>query len=281
MKIFRLSGGLGNQLFSYAACYQYCLDHKEPIVMDTSIQEAPWFFRNFDLAHYNIQMDKKIWYRVGDGRIDHLLLNHVHRRRAIGLFTPTIYEDRSGYHPETLEKLPKHCYVIGDWQYLGYFDKYRDKLREIFPYRDQLAEGALGWEQDIRIKGRHSVAVHARRGDIAKMGGALGAEYFIKAIKTMAEKVPDPVFYCFSEDLNWLRNTFMPFKEQFEFKYTEYDSNSKGLEDFELMRKCSHQIIANSTYSWWAAYLNENPDKVVIHPGDNKKGYWPEGWIAI
>ncbi len=282
MKIFRLSGGLGNQFFSYAACYQYAKEHNEPIVLDTSTQEAQWFFRNFDLAHYSIKIDKKICYRLGDAWYDHLLLNHIFRRLAIGIFTPTIKEDKTCFHADYFEQIPDNCYLIGDWQYLGYIDHYPDDIRKLFTYKDQLSEGA---KKSLKIieHTECSVAIHARRGDIAQMGGALGEAYFLKAIEEMVKLLNGvkPTFFCFSEDTNWLRKVLSDKKEQYDFIYMDYPSDEKGLEDFELMRKCHHQIIANSTYSWWAAYLNDNPNKVVIYSYNNKQNYWPEGWYPV
>ncbi len=282
MKIFRLSGGLGNQFFSYAACYQYCRDHNEPIVLDTSTQEAEWFFRDFDLSHYNIRIDKKICYRLGDAWYDHLLLNHLFRRKAIGIFTPTIYQQRGGFHPETFDDLPNTCYMIGDWQYLGYFERYSDELRELFTYKEKLSSGAELMKSKID-KANCSVAIHARRGDKALMGAVLEGQYFIEAVNQAAETLGQSQisFFCFSEDTDWLRRTFVGVEKKYNFVYMDYESDNKGLEDFELMRHCKHQIISDSTYSYWAAYLNSNHDKKVFYQRNRRKGYWPEEWIPV
>ncbi len=250
--------------------------------MDTSTQEAKWFFRNFDLNHYDIRIDKKICYRLGDAWYDHLLLNHVFRRLALGLLTPTITEDKSCFHEDMFKDLPDHCYLIGDWQYLGYIDKYPEDIRKMFTYKEEFSAGAKQMLQTIE-SAPCSVAVHARRGDIAQMGGALGEEYFLEAIELMAQKVaPETLtFFCFSEDTDWLRNALSDLENQYTFIYMDYPSEEKGLEDFELMRRCKHQIIANSTYSWWAAYLNDNPYKKVIYPYSDRENYWPDEWIPI
>ena len=117
MLIFRLSGGLGNQFFSFATAYQVCKDKNQVFGLDVSTQCADWFFRDFDLAHYAIHYDKKICYRLGDDKIDHLLLNHIHRRAAIGLFTPTVRERKTRtYDPEVFDFPYQTAYIIGDWQ---------------------------------------------------------------------------------------------------------------------------------------------------------------------
>ncbi len=276
-----MSGGLGNQFFSYAAAYQCCKEHHYRLALDTSTQEATWFFRNYDLQHYAIELDEKVTYRIGDGLWDHLLLNHLCRRRAIGFFTPVLYEDKTTYHPEVFEPLKKGThYIIGDWQRLPYIDRYPKDLQRMFTYQKELSKGAKAWADRIRMS-NESVAVHARRGDYVALNATLSAQYFIAAIEVMGKTLKHPTFYCFSEDLNWLREALLPLHEKYEFVYVNYNSQEKGIEDFELMRMCRHQIVANSTYSWWAAYLNTNPHKTVIHPKTDKTEYWPEEWIAL
>ncbi len=281
LQIFRLSGGLGNQFFSYAAAYQCCKENGYRLGLDVSTQEAKWFFRNYDLQNYAIEVDQKISYRLGDKLWDHLLLNHVCRRMAIGFFTPTIYEDKSSFRPDVFKPLSKRTYyLIGDWQRLQYFDKYADDIKKMFVYQKALSDGATNWKTAI-MKEKNSVAVHARRGDYVSLNAALESDYFIKAIELMGGKLQNPTFYCFSEDIGWLKEALSSLQEKYRFEYVEYDSDEKGIEDFELMRLCNHQIVANSTYSWWAAYLNSNPEKTVIHPNTHNDDFWPREWICV
>ena len=278
-QIFRLSGGLGNQFFSFAAAYQCCKERGEALALDVSTQEAPWFFRDFDLSHYAIEYDRKISYRLGDKWYDHLFLNHLFRRIAIGFFTPSLYEKSvTPLREDVFSGLKRRTYIIGDWQSEIMFSKYEPDIRRMFVYQDALSDGAEGWMS--KIKGdTGSIAVHARRGDYVQIGCALDSGYFVRAVEAMAQKVADPVFYCFSEDLKWLENAVkdLPYR----FKFVDYVSDKKGIEDFELMRVCRHQIAANSTYSWWAAWLNTNSEKVVIHPATKQNGFWPAEWIQI
>ena len=282
MIIFRLSGGFGNQLWSYAAGYSLAKQRGELFALDTSTQEADWFFRDYDIAHYNITMDKKICYRLGDAKKDHLFWNHFYRRKALGLFTPTVKErDKSVYDPGNFDRKGRTIYYIGDWQHLEYFEKYEKDIRRMYVYQDPLSEAASEIKKEVSGM-KQSVAIHVRRGDYVRIGIALGEEYYRAAVEKMAGCLSDPVFYCFSEDLEWVRNAFagMPY----QFRYMEYPSENKGLEDFELIRACSHQIISRSSYSWWGAFLNENIDKIVIYPNErDEKDHktWSDKWLSI
>lgn len=282
MLIFRLSGGLGNQFFSFAAGYSICKDKGEVFGLDVSTQCAPWFFRDFDIDNYDIHYDKKILYRLGDEKIDHYLLNHICRRRAIGLFTPTIRERKlRQYDPDLFNFSYKTAYIIGDWQSWKYFANYEDDIRKMYVYQKKLSPDAGRLKQTLQAN-PSSIAVHIRRGDYVKQNSTIEDNYYIEAIRLAAEKIKNPVFYCFSEDTDWARNAFKDLP--YQFVYMDYESDNKGLEDFELLRSCHHQITCNSTYSWWAAWLNDTPEKLVIHP--EKKGWegpdlWPEPWIGI
>lgn len=280
MLIFRLSGGLGNQFFSFAAGYRFCREKGEVFGLDVSTQCADWFFRDFDLANYDIRYDKEVLYRLGDNRMDHYLWNHVNRRKEIGLFTPTIRERKLyQYDPELFQFSKHHVYVIGDWQSWKYFLPVEKEIRKMYQYQNELSSDASRWKE--LIDHTNSVAVHIRRGDYVDLNITIDPQYYVNALAFAAEQLQDPVFYCFSEDTAWVRNAFKDLP--YHFEYMEYDSSKKGLEDFELMRSCKHQIVCDSTYSWWAAYLNDNTDKLVVHPLVKKKGqdFWPLDWNEI
>ncbi len=287
MVIFRLSGGFGNQLWSFAAAYACAKEQGQILALDTSTQEAAWFFRDYDIGHYDIRFDQKICYRLGDAKLDHLLWNHVYRRAALGLFTPTVKEkDKSVYDPHAFDRSANgykgRVYYVGDWQHARYFEKYEEDIRKMFVYKEPLSEEAGHIKEEIMYT-PNSVAVHVRRGDYVRIGIAQNAGFYRNAVECMAEKLgKDAVFYCFSEDLEWVRDAFKNLP--YEFRYMDYESDNKGLEDFELMRCCRHNIISRSSYSWWAARLNINPDKIVVYPRTEHSQdphTWPASWICL
>ena len=282
MLIFRLSGGLGNQFFSFATAYQICKNKNQVFGLDVSTQCSKWFFRDFDISHYDIHYDKQICYRLGDDKIDHLLLNHVCRRAAIGLFTPTVRERKTRtYDPEVFDFNYKTAYIIGDWQSYKYFRDSEEEIRNMFVYQDPLTKEATALRTEIMAQPQ-SVGVHFRRGDYVNLNITIDPKYYRDAIEIMAKRLDNPVFYCFSEDLEYVRQTVSDLP--YQFKYVEYESDQKGIEDFELLRSCKSIIVCNSTYSWWAAWLNGNKDKIVIHPEmEHWQGedFWPQEWEKI
>ena len=285
MIIFRLSGGFGNQLWSFAAGYSLAKELGAEFGLDTSTQDAKWFFRDTEIENYNIEGYKKISYRLGKGKVDRLLLNHICRRKGIGLFTPSVNEkDKDKFDPSIFERISKdkNVYVIGDWQHKGYFKKYESDIRKMYVYKRELSDP--GKEILESIKNTESVGVHIRRGDYVRIGIALAPEFYIKAFEYISKKLNNPVIFCFSEDEEWCRKAFegLPY----EIRYTGYEADHKNLEDFELLRACKHQIISRSTFSWWAAFLNDNENKITVVPDNDiwirsDKETWPDEWVYI
>lgn len=148
------------------------------------------------------------------------------------------------------------------------------------------------------IKNSNSIAVHIRRGDYLNSNyfTTLPKEYYFNAMRNASEKIENPVFYFFSDDIQWTKTNFADFQN---VRFVEHNSiadskwsTSRDIEDLMLMRSCMHQIIANSSFSWWGAWLNKNPEKIVIAPRkwyDNKKAqsaykssdFIPKEWIKI
>ena len=131
------------------------------------------------------------------------------------------------------------------------------------------------------------MSVHIRRGDYVKLQGIYGnictTEYYKKAIELINQIVEQPTFFFFSNDMKWTRDTF---GEKNNYFYVEENDEDKGYIDLRLMSVCKHQIIANSSFSWWAAYLNNNLEKKVICPSRwiNAKetpDIYCDGWTLI
>ncbi len=279
MLIFRMSDGFGNQLWVYGAAYHFSKLLGEEIAIDTSALDAPWYFRDFGLSHYDVRIDKRITYKFNDGRIDHLFWNHYHRRKAIGLFTKTIKEADT-----TVEALKCHLekhrnlYLIGYWQDVDYIQDIMDELRQMYIYRDPLSESAA--EVSDRIRHTDSVAVHVRRGDYVGMNYSIESPFYRNSMIEIDRRLNGRVsFFVFSEDLKWVQHAFSDLP--FSIEYVDIRSSNKDLEEFELMRMCDHQIISRSTYSWWAAWLNDNENKMVFFPDDyliQTSELWPDSW---
>lgn len=281
MVIVHLSGGFGNQLYSYAFGYAVAKARGEELWIDTAIQDAPWFFRNPDILHMNITFDKRITYKIGNRRIDKVF-NRVRFRNAIGWTTKFIKEkDMPDYHKwfDTCVKTKGNIYLKGNWSYEECFEYAKQEVIDRFTFKDKLSEGAQKIADDI-ISNKNTVGIHYRRGDYVRIGIVISLEYFIDAMASMAQKLENPVFYCFSEEIAWVKEQFKGLP--YDIRYAEYESENSGIEDFQLYSMCENQIASNSSYSWWGAYLNKNSTKYVIAP-TNYTGMWssnlyPKEW---
>lgn len=266
MVIIHLSGGFGNQLFSYAFGLAMARERQDRLAIDTAIQDQDWFFRNPDILNLKIEYEERITYAIRRDILSRGLVNKVRFRHNIGWHTDVVREGSiEGFLQEYYEKTKdkKDIYLKGNWGSVRFFNTVSDDIRKMYIFEKPLAEQAQKLENEMRSNPK-SVTLHYRRGDYVKLGACMRAEYFIAGMRYIAERIENPVFYCFSEELEWVREQFRELP--YQIKYMEYESKDKGMEDFRLLQSGYHQIISNSSYSWWAAYLNPNPEKIIVSP---------------
>lgn len=285
MIIVHLSGGFGNQLFSYAFGYALAKKRGEELYIDTAIQDAEWFFRKPLILETNITYGKRITYKIGRGILDRLLLNRLQYRSHIGFMTREIREqteDKGKFNAEYLNISDKNIYMRGDWQNIRYFADSESEIIDRFTFRSKLSSEAIYIYNQIHACPQ-SVAVHCRRGDYVKLGVSMDSSYYFEAMEKMSSYIPNAVFYIFSEDIEWITQKFQYSK--FDIRIVEYKSQDKDIEDFRLISSAANQIVCNSSYSWWAAYLNRNKDKRIICPcaedGIWGHEFWPDDWEKI
>jgi hypothetical protein len=162
----------------------------------------------------------------------------------------------------------------GYWQDERYFKDIENVIRDSFVITTPHDSENHRWAQTISES--NSVCLHARRKNYKF---ALPTEYYYRAVEYVARKISNPHFYCFSDDPEWLAKNF-----SIDYPYTaiHHNGQDRNYEDLWLMTKCRHYIIANSTFSWWGAWLNPSSDKIVIAPAN--WGYdtaVPKGWKTI
>lgn len=159
----------------------------------------------------------------------------------------------------------KTLYFHGYWQSFRYFETVEESLRKkfIFP--------TLKGNENIRlldfIKNNETTSVHIRRGDYTSStlhGGLCDKDYYVKAVKKIREIAPSSALIIFSDDMDWCRCNLD--LDGFDVKFVDWNNASMSYIDMHLMSLCDHNIIANSTFSWWGAWLNKNPNKIVISP---------------
>lgn len=173
-------------------------------------------------------------------------------------FTPSLLED------------PRDLYYFGVWQDPRYFNQYKEIIRQEFSWKDPLDEKNQSFYNQFAA--HHTVSIHVRRGDYLKewrYKGICGVEYYEKAIKLAigSDGIGDVAFAVFSDDIPWCVKYIIPLLQGRTYTLVDWNSGAESNKDMRLMSACQTSIIANSSFSWWAAYLNIHPDSTVFAPG--------------
>ncbi len=288
----RLQGGLGNQLFQYAAARQLADMRGAELVLDTAPFTMPagqpsdgGLRRQFELSALRQKA------RISSARSWPFATRL--RLKVAGLLPPApairlgVYREPHFHFDPSFFSLPSKIYLVGFFQSARYFARIAEEIREELQPRDErLYREAQADVAQRRRAGRPLVSVHLRRTDYVTkqaQGGpfhSLGSDYYARA---MAQFGPGADYLLFSDDLDWCR-------ENMRGDNIFYCSTGRALDDLLRMMQCDHHIIANSTFSWWAAWLDRKADKIVIAPqrwfGPGAEHYntadlLPPAWIAL
>lgn len=299
MKIVNITGGLGNQMFQYA--FALALKHRYPnekILIDKQHYHSLFFkkFKGINL-HNGFEINKifpnaslpiaKAYDLV---RISYWIPNYVLSR--IGRkFLP---KRKAEYIPpyslnysfdEKAVDIKGNCYYEGYWQCPKYFDNIKDQIISTFqfPLPNNYNKKIL---RDIESS--LSVGIHVRRGDYLnepEFRGICDINYYKEAILEIKENYPQCKFFIFSNDFAWCRENLIPLFGDNAFEFVTENKGVDSFWDMFLMTRCKFLIIANSSFSWWGAYLNENVQKVYApYPWlnrDCKIDIYPNEWMKI
>ena len=282
MVVVILTGGLGNQMFQLASGYKLVCTTGEKMVVDTfsyvfergrkplvrdicNIENISYAKPCFVIVDY--------WVRRFFGTIVSKIRGGFFDSSNLSFQRLQLITDSSEVpfvrNPQTL------CILSGYFQSPKYFAS--DVWTLFKPQYEQDVEvKKLQWE----MSRQKSVSIHVRRGDYVNLGLSLDTGYYIKAVDWMINRIgKDAKFYLFSDDIEWCQNNLTSFR----YIPVRIDSKHKDTDELLLMQSCKHNIIANSTYSWWGGYLNRNPNKIVIAPKQefNNKEIIPEDWIRL
>lgn len=274
MIIVKLISGLGNQLFQYAVGRQLSITRNVPLKLDVSFFKSQKL-RNYKLDQYNIQAEI-----ATEQEIAHFLnvydsksiFARIYRRseRLLPKNRWRLYKQANWwtYEPDVL-KVSSNVYLDGYWQHYKYFERFPSLIYNELTVKEPFNNSFSTLAKTINNH-RSSVSIHIRHGDYISdsnannLMGVLPLEYYYRAIQAIREQVNNPVFFIFSDNLGWVRDNLV-ISEQ--VVYVEAEGGEKDYLELQLMSKCHHNIIANSTFSWWGAFLNQAPDKIVIAPG--------------
>ena len=276
-----VSGGLGNQMYKFAFGYAMAKKYGQKLSIDTSISDYV-DFRDFGLDELAVSYEKRITYRRGKSLWDRLL-RRVRERRALGHVTSVQQgSDPYFYSEEFLKRIHPEgdYYLYGGWSNYRYFDALRDDIKRIFCPKERDGEVETLAKE---FRNENSVAIHVRRGDYLKLGIGLSETYYKEAIRRLIKKHPgeDLHFYVFSDDIEYCKKLFETYDEG-NFYFPNYKNEKKTVYDMYLMSQCKSLIIANSTYSWWAAYLADDAAEVIAPvSGIWKEELYPDAWQTI
>ena len=247
-----LMGGCANQLFQYAAGLALARRLGVGLKLDVSWFETP-------------KPSQPRLYSLG-------LFKGMDAPLVQSLSGQIIREEELGCQPALFEKVSRRCSLVGYWQCEKYFFGLREELRERLLPREPLPERSQETKQEILDAGERSVFVTVRRTDYVgkPFHLVLPMEYYREAAATVAAKVPDPIFFVFSDEPEWCEANFsLAYRTRIAGNFHRTVGNHLGREDAELylMRLCRHAIMANSSYSWWGAWLGADiKDGTVVAP---------------
>lgn len=259
MIITALNGGLGNQMFQYAAGRALAFRLNVELKLDLSSYERQTdplvAKRRFSLDNFEIT--------AGIARDEEV---EIFKKPKIltGLFNKKTYFKEKGMNfNNEFQDLSGDVFLDGYWQSEKYFSEIRDILHEEFQLKDK---EELTRVFPKELEGSDSVSIHIRRSDYitnptaANVLGFIGIEYYKKAIDYIRGKIQNPKFFVFSDDISWVKKNLDTGVNSY------YMEGNPDHIDLSLMNLCKNNIIANSSFSWWGAYLNLNPEKIVIAP---------------
>lgn len=266
-----LNGGLGNQMFQYAVGRYLAIKLDATLVFDTSTYQNIKYRKTRRTLALNV-FDVKINEASHEQLIllkpkCYKFLNAVKMNLNLGGLQTTKYFIENGFeYNVNIEKVSNNCYLVGYWQSYRYFNVIETVIRSDFQFKQPI----IGNNEILmgKIRESNSVGVHVRRGDYVKnsfhgLHGALGLDYYQRAIEYIKEIIKDPTYFIFSDDPDWTKSNLIIDSPCY---YVSDNVGDKSYIDMQLMVSCKHLIIANSSFSWWAAWLNDRPSSIIIAP---------------
>lgn len=290
MIIIRLIGGIGNQMFQYAAAKRLAVERKAELKLDVSAFDQ-YKLRQYRLNHFQINeaiippdelvafKSKLLRYRIP--RAIEKLFPYYSRRN--------FYERTAFIFDENILRTPETVCLSGYFQNEAYFKPIEPLIRQNFTLKNPYSPSV---EKLIsQIQSQQSISIHIRRGDYVsnpetnRLHGLLPLTYYDNCVSQITAQIKTPHFFVFSDDIAWAQTNL---KIDYPVTWVSAEESLEDYEELALMSVCKHHIIANSSFSWWGAWLCSNPDKIVFAPAkwtaDSRFDYaalLPSGWISL
>jgi len=275
MNTVQLNGGLGNQMFQYSAGRAVSLQHNVSLALDvTYCKRNP--ARPYTLCNFKVKAEA-----VEESPF-------IIKLKSI-LQPQSIYKEQAFYYDPSILNCHDDVYLQGYWQTEKYFKSIEKIIREDFTLSEE--PDYLNQQMAETIGKCDSISLHIRRGDYISnpdtnaYHGICSEEYYREAISKIDSTIKDPRFFVFSDDPKWAKENF---DTGYVTSFVDFNGPDKDYEDLRLMSLCQHHIIANSSFSWWGAWLCQNTEKIVIAPKKwfnkpdiNTHDLIPDTWIRI
>lgn len=277
MIISKFDGGLGNQMFQFAFTHLLSKKFSSSILFDLDAYKKQKS-RDFELDYvFNLTI-----------KSSPKILNKCAKKEIFGIFK---YSKEAEYYKYSniYDESDGNQYIEGFWQNQKYYDNHFEELIDLFTFKNVMND--VNANLSNNIKKENSVSLHVRRGDYIhnenakKFHGECNLNYYKEAVDYISSKCNDLVFYLFSDDPIWVEENFSFINNK---HIISHNSGKNSYEDMRLMSMCKHNIIANSSFSWWGAFLNSEREKIVIAPKmwtnfNNTKEYEivPKNWIIL
>ncbi|SEI40467.1 Glycosyl transferase family 11 [Dyadobacter koreensis] len=287
-----LYGGLGNQMFQYAL--NLALNEKG-IKSRVSISEyfGHVHHNGFAMSHaFNLQLPFPVNVQnfllkngglVFENRLSYFFLRQLLKVRRK---SAALYREKKEFIRDENVFSQRQATLMGTWQAESYFDDIENVVRDNFVFKKPADRKNIALS--VEISERNAVSIHIRRGDYLNpiwAGSHMVIKdkvYFENAIELIENSTDSPHFYIFSDDMIWVKDNI----RITNCTYVDHNSGRNSYLDMYLMSLCKHNIISNSTFSWWGAWLNRNPSKIVVMPdrwlqNDAAQGIFPSEWVRL
>lgn len=293
MIITKLLGGLGNQMFQYAAGAALASRTNSCLLLDvTTLKKYP--------QHQGYQLDKIF---AGDFKIaskldllrclkfkyQSIARSGIEISSMNGFVNSSLLTQKTHNFDDNIMIARPPCYLSGYWQSWKYFDHIDDMIRRQFKFKHDLSKQNASLRD--MIQSQNSVSVHVRRGDYVqnlnanKFHGTCSIDYYVNAIDEISRRILKPSFFIFSDDPVYARKIF---SERLDVTYIDHNIEMHSYLDMQLISLCKHHIIANSSFSWWGAWLSNYEAKTIIAPkvwfsgsSEIMKDIYKENWILM
>lgn len=294
MIITKLIGGLGNQMFQYAAGLALAKRNKSDIFVDISalrrykkhngyqfnkiFKKSPRVISNLKLISIlNFDYTNVLYGPIMDPA-----------KKGLSNHRIVFYQQIHSFNQD-FNTLVSPCYLSGYWQSEKYFSDFEDDIRQSFSFNTPCDSANKIIAK--KISNFSAVSMHIRRGDYVteshtnRIHGVLPLDYYYNAMEYIHSKIPEAHFFVFSDDPIWVRRKI---NEKYSIHIVDINRGSQSYLDMYLMTLCNHHIIANSSFSWWGAFLGINKKKIVVAPKmwfnshqPNNKDIYCNGWKVI